>query len=185
MLVAYPGLALAHSQTGRGTGFLTGVIHPFTGLDHVLAMLAVGMWGAQLRGNAIWILPVAFPLMMALGGVAGILGVPMLPIEPGVAASVIALGSAIAANFRPPLAGAAALVGVFAIFHGYAHGMELPRRADALPYCVGFVMATGLIHLAGIALGLLAHRPRGAAVLRLGGASIAIVGLVLAVRLLR
>jgi urease accessory protein len=182
-LLGCPGMALAHSQAGGDTGFVTGLLHPLAGIDHVLAMLAVGMWGAQLRGNAIWVLPVAFPLVMALGAVAGIIGLPMPAIEPGIVLSVIALGSAIACNFRPPLIFAAALVSVFAIFHGYAHGAELPRLADALPYCIGFVMATGLLHLTGIAIGLVTHLPRGLLCLRVGGAAIAVGGIVLAGRM--
>jgi urease accessory protein len=183
VLVGWPALAGAHSQLGSSTGFATGFLHPLTGIDHVLAMLAVGMWGAQLRGDAIWVLPVAFPLVMALGAVAGIAGLPMLPVEPGIAVSVIALGAAIASDFRPPLIGAAALVSVFAIFHGYAHGVELPRRSDALPYCAGFVLATGLIHLSGIGIGLVTRWPHGRAALRAAGAAIAAAGLVLAARL--
>lgn len=184
LLLAAPGLALAHSQAGDGADFVAGLRHPLQGLDHVLAMLAVGMWGAQLRGQALWLLPVAFPLVMSLGAVAGILGVPMLPIQPGIVVSVIALGGAIAANLRPPLAAAVALVGVFAVFHGYAHGVELPRLTDALPYCIGFVVATGLLHLAGIAIGLVTHLPRGLLCLRIGGAAIAASGVVLGARLL-
>ncbi len=184
VLIGCPDIALAHTQSGEGNAYLTGFLHPLTGLDHVLAMLAVGMWGAQLRGDAIWVLPVAFPFVMALGAVAGLLGLPMPAIEIGIAASVIALGAAITTNYRPPLIGATALVSVFAIFHGYAHGAELPSRTDALPYCIGFVMTTGLIHLAGIAIGLLAEWRRGLAALRLGGAAIASAGLVIAARLM-
>ena len=183
-MLACPRLALAHSQAGDAADFLTGLRHPLAGVDHVLAMLAVGLWGAQLRGQALWLLPVAFPLVMSLGAVAGILGLPMLPIQPGIVLSVIALGGAIAANLRPPLPAAAALVSAFAVFHGYAHGVELPRMTDALPYCIGFVMATGLLHLAGIAIGLVTHLPRGLLCLRVGGAAIATSGVVLAGRLL-
>ena len=108
----------------------------------------------------------------------------MPAVEPGIVLSVVALGSAIAANLRPPLPGAAALVSVFAVFHGYAHGVELPRLTDALPYCSGFVVATGLLHLTGIGIGLVTHLPRGLLCLRIGGAAIAISGLVLAGRVL-
>ena len=179
-----PRLAFAHSQAGRGFGFLAGLEHPLTGLDHMLAMLAVGIWGAVLRGRAVWVLPVAFPLIMALGAVAGILALPMLPIEPGIAASVIGLGFVIALNFRPPLGGAVALIGVFAIFHGYAHGVELPGRADALAYCIGFMLATGLIHLSGIAIGQTGRLRGGPTILRYCGAAIACCGLALAGHLL-
>lgn len=179
-----PRLALAHSQAGSGFGFLAGLEHPLTGVDHMLAMLAVGIWGVLLRGQAVWILPVAFPLIMTIGAVAGILGLPMLPIEPGIAASVIGLGLVIATKFRPPLAGAVALVSIFAVFHGYAHGVELPGRADALTYCIGFMLATGLVHLSGIAIGQVARIRGGLAILRSGGAAIACYGLALAAHLL-
>ncbi len=184
VLLGYPGLALAHTQADGGAGFVTGLLHPLAGIDHVLAMLAVGMWGAQLRGQAIWVLPIAFPLLMSLGAVAGILGLPMPAIEPGIVLSVIALGAVIAGNLRPPLMGAAALVSVFALFHGYAHGVELPRLSEALPYCIGFVVATGLLHLCGIAFGLVTHLPRGLLLLRVAGATIAVSGLALAGRMM-
>jgi urease accessory protein len=147
-------------------------------------MLAVGIWGAVLSGRAVWVLPVAFPLIMAVGAVAGILALPMLPVEPGIAASVIGLALVISMNFRPPLTGAVALVSIFAIFHGYAHGLELPARADALAYCIGFMLATGLIHLSGIAIGQVARLRGGLTILRYGGAAIACCGVALAGRLL-
>lgn len=178
-----PAVAFAHAQLGREAGFMVGLAHPLTGVDHMLAMLAVGMWGAQLRGAAIWVLPVAFPMVMAAGAVAGILALPMLPIEAGIAASVVALGLAIAINVRPPLAGAVALVSAFAVFHGYAHGAELPRRANALAYCAGFMLATGSIHLLGIGVGQIYRLPRGGVILRWSGAAIAAGGVVLAGRL--
>jgi urease accessory protein len=179
VLAAVPGLAWAHSDVGRGSGFLAGLQHPLTGPDHMLAMLAVGMWGTQLKGDAIWALPVAFPLIMALGAVAGISAMQMAPIEPGIALSVVALGAVIAMRVRPPLAVAIALIGVFAIFHGYAHGRKLPQRADALAYCVGFVLATRLVHLRGIGIGQVERLARGAVLLRAAGA-VAWAGFVLA-----
>jgi urease accessory protein len=147
-------------------------------------MLAVGMWGAQLRNPAIWLLPVAFPQVMALGGVAGILAVPLVGIELGIALSVIVLGSMIALDRRPPLWAALAIVSFFAVFHGYAHGAELPGKAGAVAYSAGFVTATGLIHLTGIGIGLVVKLPRGVAMLRAGGSAIAAVGLFLAGQLL-
>jgi urease accessory protein len=184
VLLLVPATCTAHADGGRAFGFVAGLLHPFTGPDHVLAMLAVGMWGAQLRGDAVWALPVAFPLVMALGAAAGILGLPMFPIEPGVAVSVLVLGAVIATGFRPRLRAAVALVGVFAIFHGYAHGAELPRRAEAVAYCAGFVLATGCVHLGGIAIGQVTRLRHGAAALRAGGAAIAISGLGFAAALL-
>jgi urease accessory protein len=173
-----PASALAHAQGGAaGAGFLSGFLHPLGGLDHVLAMLAVGMWGAQLGAPAIWMLPVAFPMVMALGGAAGILGVPLPAIEIGIGLSVLVLGSMIALAQRPPLAAAGLIVAFFAVFHGYAHGAELPGAAGAVPYSAGFVIATGLIHLTGIGIGCVIRLPHGHALLRLGGSVIATAGL--------
>lgn len=176
-------IALAHTGAEAGSGFATGFLHPLGGLDHVLAMLAVGMWGAQLGAPAIWALPIAFPLVMSFGGVAGILQAPMPAVEPGIALSVIVLGACIALDRRPPLWAAALLVSVFAIFHGYAHGTELPSQAGAVAYSAGFVLATGAIHLAGIAIGLVTQWPHGMRLLRAGGALISLAGLGLAWRL--
>ncbi len=181
-LYALPIAAFAHAARDDGNSFLTGFLHPGTGADHALAMLAVGLWGAQLGGAAVWVLPVAFPLVMALGAAAGIAGLPMIAVEPGIAFSVLALGFAIAARARPPLAAAGVLVAAFAVLHGYAHGVEMPRQADALAYGAGFVLATGLIHLAGIGVGQLARLPRGASAVRVIGAAIGAWGVVLVAR---
>jgi urease accessory protein len=154
-----------------------GFTHPIFGFDHVVAMVAVGLWGAFLGQPAIWLLPVVFPLMMAFGGLAGVLGVPLPGVEMGIALSAVALGAMVALALRPPLWVAAMLVGAFAIFHGYAHGAELPESANPLAYGVGFVIATGLLHLSGIALGLLSRWPAGLQAVRIGGGAIACVGL--------
>jgi urease accessory protein len=184
LLALLPSSAFAHAGgAAAGAGFLTGFLHPLSGIDHVLAMLAVGMWGAQLGNPAIWMLPVAFPLVMAFGGAAGILGVPLPAVEIGVACSVVVLGSMIAFDRRPPLWGAALIVSFFAVFHGYAHGAELPGRTGALAYSAGFVVATGMIHLTGIGIGFVERVPRGTAVLRVAGSAIAVTGLLLAGRL--
>jgi urease accessory protein len=184
-LALLPSGALAHTGgEATGTGFLTGFLHPLGGLDHVLAMLAVGMWGAQLGNPAIWALPVAFPMVMAFGGVMGILGVPLPAIEIGIILSVMVLGSMIALDGRPPLWGAALIVAFFAVFHGYAHGTELPGKTSAVAYSAGFVVATGLIHITGIGIGFVTRLPHGAGILRVGGSAIALVGLLLAGRLL-
>jgi urease accessory protein len=184
-LALLPSSALAHVEgEAAGAGFLSGFLHPMSGVDHVLAMLAVGMWGAQLGNPAIWVLPVAFPQVMAVGGVAGILGLPLPAIEIGVTCSVIVLGLMIAVDRRPPLWAAALLVGFFAVFHGYAHGAELPGQASAVAYSAGFVVATGLIHLTGIGIGFVVRLPQGARLLRAGGSAIALAGLFLAGRLL-
>lgn len=170
--------ACAHTQVGVPGGLLNGFLHPLTGPEHVVAMIAVGIWGAQLGAPAIWVLPITFPLVMAFGGVLGVLGVP-LPV-PGVvvALSGVVLGAAVAANLRVPFALAALVVGVFATFHGHAHGAELPAAANAFAYGTGFVVATGMLHLCGILLGTLLRWPLGAQVIRGIGAAIAATGLV-------
>lgn len=163
-------------QQGAAAGLLTGFLHPISGLDHVLAMVAVGIWGAQLGAPAIWVLPVAFPMVMAMGGLCALLGVPLHGVEYGIAASALLLGAAVTFEVRPPLGVAAALVGFFAIFHGFAHGAELPVGQSALLYSIGFVVATGCLHAAGIGIGL-AHRwSWGRAALRAAGAAIAAGG---------
>ena len=174
--ILLPDLALAH-EGGVAAGFMSGFAHPILGLDHVVAMVAVGLWGAFLGQPAIWLLPVVFPLVMAFGGVLGIAGVPIPAVETGIAASALALGAMVALAVRPPLWVAAALVGAFAIFHGHAHGTELPQAANPLAYGVGFVVATGLLHLSGIALGLLARWPAGVRAVRVGGGAIACAGI--------
>lgn len=145
--------AFAHVQQGEAGGLLSGFLHPVSGWDHVLAMVAVGLWGAQLGAPAIWVLPVAFPLVMAMGGMLGFIGVPVPGIEIGIAASAVLLGAAVMFEARPPLVVAALVVGFFAIFHGYAHGTELPPGQSALLYSLGFVVATGCLHAAGIGIG--------------------------------
>jgi urease accessory protein len=167
--------ALAHTGEGTG-GFLAGLMHPVFGPDHVVAMVAVGLWGVFLGAPAIWMLPVVFPLVMAFGGVLGILGVPIPGVETGIASSAVVLGLMVALAARPPLWAAAVLVGAFAIFHGYAHGKELPDGANAIAYSVGFVIATGLLHLCGIAFGLLTRWPFGKLAVRAAGGAIAATG---------
>jgi urease accessory protein len=174
-LAALP--ALAHVQQGQAAGFLTGLAHPVSGLDHVLAMVAVGLWGAQLGAPALWLLPVTFPLVMAFGGFLGLLGIPLPGVEAGIALSALALGLAVAISWRPPLTVAALLVGVFAVFHGHARGTELPAGQSGLTYSIGFVIATGLLHLTGIGIGAIHRWPACRIVLRLLGAGVAAGGL--------
>ena len=173
-LIALP--AFAHVQEGQAAGFLTGLAHPVSGLDHVLAMIAVGLWGAQLGAPALWLLPVTFPLVMAFGGFLGLLGIPLPGVEVGIALSALALGLAVATSWRPPLVMAAVLVAVFAVFHGHAHGTELPEGQSGLTYSIGFVVATGLLHLAGIGIGVIQRWPAGQRVLRVLGAGVAAGG---------
>ena len=175
-LMLLAAAAQAHTDAGHAGGFVSGFSHPILGWDHVVAMVAVGLWGAVLGKPAIWILPVVFPLVMAFGAALGILGVPLPAVETGIALSGVILGLAVALAVRAPLPIAAVVVGVFAIFHGHAHGTELPAAANPLAYGVGFVLGTGLLHMAGIALGLLTAKPAGRIVVRLAGGLIAVVG---------
>ena len=176
LLALLAGTASAHTGEGINTGFASGFWHPILGWDHVVAMVAVGLWGAFLGRPAIWILPVVFPLVMAFGGALGVLGVPLPAVETGIALSGLVLGLLIAFAVRAPLPVAAAVVGIFAIFHGHAHGTELPEAFSAYGYAVGFVIGTGLLHLVGIGLGLLTRTTAGTLAARGIGAGIAAVG---------
>lgn len=168
--------ASAHTETGVAGGLVSGFLHPISGVDHLIAMVAVGLWGAQLRQPAIWLLPITFPAVMAVGGLLGVIGVPLPGIEIGIGLSALALGSMVALRARPPLWVAAVLVGFFAIFHGHAHGTELPSAANPLAYGVGFVVATGLLHLSGILLGVLTRWPLGVTAVQGMGGLIAALG---------
>lgn len=177
LLLAFSSQASAHADGGLAGGFASGFLHPILGWDHVVAMLAVGLWGAFLGRKAIWILPVAFPLVMAMGGALGVLGIPLPAVETGIASSAVVLGAMVAFAVRPPIWLAALIVASFAIFHGHAHGTELPQAANALAYSLGFVIATGLLHLCGITFGLLVRWPLGRLAVRAGGGLIALAGL--------
>ena len=168
--------AFAHEQAGVAGGLVSGLLHPVTGLDHLVAMVAVGIWGAQLGAPAIWVLPITFPLVMAVGGVLGVLKIPLPMPEVIIAVSALILGLAVATRLRIPFTAAAIVVAVFAIFHGYVHGAELPGSANPLAYGVGFVTATGLLHLCGIAIGTLTRWSAGERVIQGLGAGIAGLG---------
>jgi urease accessory protein len=174
--LACPATALAHARGGEALGFTTGLAHPVSGLDHVLAMIAVGLWGAQLGAPAVWLLPVTFPMVMAFGGMLGLMGVRLPGIEICIALSAIALGFAVFREAQPRLWVAAIIVGFFAIFHGHAHGSELPAGADGLLYSIGFVIATGALHAAGIGMGVVHRWPAGRTSLRAAGAVVALAG---------
>jgi urease accessory protein len=178
LLALFASPVLAHSDAGVAGGLISGFLHPLTGPDHIIAMVAVGLWGAFLGLPAIWLLPIVFPMVMAIGGAIGIaIGDPSVIAEKGIAMSGIVLGLMVALAARPPIWIAAVVVGAFAIFHGYSHGVELPMAADPLTYAVGFVVATGLLHLSGIAFGLVARWPAGAMAVRAAGGAIAAGGL--------
>ncbi|HLY45076.1 MAG TPA: HupE/UreJ family protein [Stellaceae bacterium] len=174
MLPAAP--ASAHPIGNGAGGFAAGFLHPLSGLDHLLAMVSVGIWGVELGAPALWLLPIAFPLVMAVGGALGFLGVLLPGGELLVALSVLVLGACVVYGRRVPLAVALAVVGVFAFAHGHAHGTELPEAADPLAFTIGFVGATGLLHVTGIGIGLLGRFPNGALAIRACGVLIALTG---------
>ncbi len=177
-----PGIALAHTGVGDTSGFSHGFVHPLTGIDHLLAMMMVGVFAWQLGGRALWLVPLTFVLVMAIGGAFGVAGVSIPFVETGIALSVIVLGAAVAFRLSMPVAIAVALVGLFAVFHGHAHGEEMPENAAGLAYGLGFMLATAALHLAGIGLGFLIGRiadERGPAVVRITGGVAAVAGLAL------
>ncbi len=168
--------AWGHDGTGLAGGFVAGFQHPLLGLDHMLAMVSVGLWGAFLGRPLIIALPVLFPIAMAGGAAAGMVALPIPSVELGVAASVLTLGLMILLGVRASVPVACAIVGIFALFHGYAHGTELPVAADPVGYTTGFILCTGLLHLAGIAIGMLKTLPAGTEALRTAGGVIAAFG---------
>lgn len=174
LLLFWPVAGFAHIQAGEAGGFVSGLSHPVSGLDHVLAMVAVGLWGAQLGMPAIWVLPVAFPMMMALGGTLGLMGAPLPGVEIGIAISAMVLGALVLGGVRLSLAAAVLVVAFFAVFHGHAHGTELQAGQNAVLYSLGFVIATGTLHAVGIGIGLIQRWDLGRMLLRGAG------GLVLA-----
>jgi len=169
--------ALAHTGTGLPGGFQSGFLHPLSGFDHLLAMISVGLWGAFLGRPLVVALPVIFPTVMAFGAALGMANVVLPPVEIGIALSVLLLGAVIAFNVKAPVWAACLIVAVFAIFHGYAHGKELPSAADPIGYAVGFMLATGLLHVFGIGLGLINDLPKGKLVTRSMGAAVALSGM--------
>ncbi|MFQ5625148.1 MAG: HupE/UreJ family protein [Methyloligellaceae bacterium] len=177
ILALTPALGIAHESPRGLDGVASGFLHPVQGFDHLLAMLAVGIWGAQMGWRAIWTLPVVFPLIMAIGGVLGVTGVTLPQTELAIALSELVLGLAILCAWRAPVAAAAAIAGGFAIFHGHAHGLELPEAANPAAYGFGFIAATGLIHVAGIGFGLIAMKSVQGWVARCSGGVIALAGL--------
>lgn len=178
LFLLFPGTAFPHVGQGQAISFITGVKHSWSGLDHVLAMIAVGLWGAQLGSPAMWFLPVTIPMVMSRGAIMGPLGVPLPGIEICIALSAILLGAMVFGEVRPKVIIAAVLVGCFAVFHGHAHGTELPPGETALLHSMGFVIATRCLHGVGIAIGLVRRWPAGKLALRGAGAFIASMGAV-------
>ena len=176
--VLAPVAAFAHTGAGETAGLVHGFMHPLGGLDHILAMVAVGMFAVCLGGRAVWLVPASFVVMMAFGGLLGVQGVAVPFVETGIAASVIVLGLAVALRLTVPVAAAMGLVGVFAIFHGFAHGAEMPVDASGLSYAMGFMLATALLHVAGVAAGFGIGRygARSALMLRASGGAMATAG---------
>ena len=171
--------AQAHSGHSNVSSFSEGLGHPISGLDHLIAMIAVGLWAAQLGGRATWFVPSAFVGMMTVGGALGWGGVPLPFVEAGILASVVVLGLLIATASRWPLPACMALVGIFALFHGHAHGAEMPDASSRLTYGLGFVLATALLHGGGMLLGIIARRSAKAALLRYAGAAVVLAGVCL------
>jgi len=179
-IVLLPSLAQAHPGHAMNTmGGAAGLLHPLSGLDHLCAMVAVGLWAAQRGGRALWLMPLAFVSMMALGATLGMNGFQIPLAGQGIAASVLILGLLIAAAARLPLAASALIAGVFAIFHGYAHGTEMPLAASGLNYGLGFLATTAALHLSGIGFGLMAQRWGSKQWIRCTGAALAVVSLYL------
>jgi urease accessory protein len=180
--IVAPGVALAHTGVGATHGLVHGLMHPLTGLDHILAMVAVGVLAATLGGRALWLIPASFVAMAAGGGILGVSHLALPYVEIGIAMSVIVLGLAVALQPRLPLAAAVAMVGLFGLYHGFAHGAEMPADASGLAYGIGFLGATVALHLGGIGLGLginsLGTRP-AKRLAQVGGAAMAVVGVVL------
>lgn len=177
IMLLCPASVYAHVGSGGAGGFLIGMQHPISGFDHVLAMIAVGLWGAQLGIPALWLLPVAFPMMMAFGGMLGLLGLPLPGVEVGIAVSAIVLGIMVCFEIKPALWISLVIVAFFAIFHGHAHGTELPAGQSGILYSMGFVMATGCLHGVGIGLGLIHRWKAGRLLLRGAGSLIFAAGL--------
>ena len=176
-----PVVALAHPGVGATSGFAAGFAHPLSGIDHLLAMVAVGLWAAQLGGRALWAVPATFVALMLVGAGLGMYGVPVPFVEAGILASVLVLGVLVAGAYRLPVVAGAVLVGAFALFHGHAHGSEMPLSVAGLAFCAGFAAATAMLHAAGMAAGLAVRRLDLPKLARLAGGAIAVSGLYLAV----
>jgi urease accessory protein len=182
LIALAPSIAWANTGIGPTNSFLFGVMHPISGLDHVLAMTLVGLFAYRIGGRALWLVPVSFVTLMLLGGILGFIGATVPFVEAGIALSVVVLGAAVAFSLSVPVAAGMALVGLFAIFHGHAHGSEVPDDAGGLGYGLGFMLATALLHAAGIGMGVLISRldaRAGRFVSRAAGGFATIIGAIL------
>jgi urease accessory protein len=176
--VLAPAAALAHPGHDGAGGLLHGFVHPVTGIDHVLAMIAVGVLAAQYGGRALWLVPMSFLVAMAAAGAVGMAGIPVQIVEAGIGLSVVVLGLMIAFQIKPPTLVAMVVVGFFALFHGYAHGSEMPKGLAGLSFAAGFLIATALLLGAGVGLGrLLQRRALGRRLIQAGGGAMALVGI--------
>ncbi|MBI3850603.1 MAG: HupE/UreJ family protein [Verrucomicrobia bacterium] len=175
-VLLFPSLAHAHVGVGQTSGLLPGLAHPVTGLDHICAMIAVGLWAAQRGGRAIWLVPLTFISVMAVGGLLGVAAISIPFVEYGIIASVLVLGVLIAAAVRLPLVASVIVIGLFALFHGHAHGAEMPETASGFAYGLGFMSATACLHLCGVGVGLLAQRLGTARIIRYAGVAITACG---------
>ena len=175
-----PSIAFAHTGIDQTAGFLHGLAHPIGGADHLLAMLAVGIWATQIGGQALWRVTGTFVAVMLLGGLLGIANIPLPFIEEGILVSIVVLGILITGAFKTPLIYSCLLVGVFAIFHGYAHGSEMPTSINAASYAFGFALATAVLHLSGIGLVVLIKKTKAQMFGRFAGSTIAPCGVYLA-----
>jgi urease accessory protein len=166
-------------------GFLAGLVHPVLGYDHLLAMLCVGIISAQIGGKAIWTVPSTFVGVMAVGGALGLIGIGALPAELGISLSLVLLGGVIAAERQFPIWIAMIVVGIFAVFHGYAHGLEMPESAKPVAFALGFLTGTAIIHIVGVFIGDISqHYKVGKIILRVAGGLILVVGLLLVIGIL-
>jgi urease accessory protein len=179
-LILLASVSPAFAHTGHGaSGFVHGFAHPLGGIDHALAMVAVGLYAAMIGGRALWLIPAAFLGAMAIGGVMGMTSYGLPYAEIGISASVIVLGLGVALRMSLPTLAAMAVAGLFAIFHGHAHGAEMPQNLSGYEYAAGFLLATALLHALGIAAGLTAGRLGGWRIAQTAGAAMAVAGIVL------
>ena len=177
--VAVEASLLAHTGHGSVSGFASGFSHPIGGADHILAMVAVGLWAAQNGGRALWAVPLSFVLMMVAGAAMGVGGIQVPLIEEGILASVLVLGAMIAFGVKMPVVFGSAIVGLFAVFHGAAHGAEMPLSVGGGEYALGFALATAMLHAGGIAIGILMNRLSETKGSKVAGGAIAASGLAL------